>query len=241
MSLATSDPKRKEPKTTSSTDGPPSTDSRPANRIGATELRRRFWHMAPGFLPLLLWPIPHADPISPTLRAIIIALVLGLGASIFVNFRRIARADDRDDNRLQAVTGYAGSVLVVLMLFPAYAELGLTVLAVLAFGDGSATLGGIVLGGPRIPWNSQKTWSGSLCFVLVGGLMAATIYWGETHNLEAQRQGVTFATALLCGGSAAVAGAIAESLPTRINDNIRVGAAAAVTVILTHGIVVGWS
>jgi phytol kinase len=196
--------------------------------------------MAPGLLPFVLWPISHRDPISPTLRAIIVALVVGLGLLIFLNFRRIAR-QGRHDDRLPAVVGYAGSVLLTLLIFPAQAELGLTVLGVLALGDGSATLGGMLLGGPTLPWNPRKTWSGSLCFVLVGGLLASVIYWGETHNLEAQTPGVSFATALACGIPAALAGAIVESLPLRINDNIRVGVAAAVTVAVAHGIVVGWS
>ncbi len=208
--------------------------------IGSTELKRRLWHMSPGFLPFLLWPIPHADPISPTLRAIMILLVVGLGIWIFANFRQIAR-QHRIDDRLQAVGGYAGSVLIMLLLFPADAQLGLAVLAVLAFGDGSATLGGLLLGGPTVPWNRAKTWSGSACFVLVGGMMASVIYWGETHNLEAQTPGVPFTIALLCGVSAAMAGAIVESLPIGINDNIRVGAAASLTIVAVHGLVVGWS
>lgn len=169
-----------------------------------------------------------------------IVLAVGLGAWIFANFRQIARKHVLD-SRSQAVAGYAGSVLLMLLLFPSHAELGLAVLAVLAFGDGSATLGGLVLGGPRLAWNRSKTWSGTGCFVLVGGLMASVVYWGETHNFEAQTPGVDFSTALVCGVSAALAGAVVESLPSRINDNIRVGVAASVTIVAAHSLVVGWS
>lgn len=196
--------------------------------------------MSPGLLPFLLWPIPHADPISPTLRGILVTIILGLGVAIFLRFRRIARKGECGD-RLGAVAGYAGSVLLMLLLFPGQAELGLTVLAVLAFGDGSATLGGKLLGGPRVPWNHDKTISGLACFVLVGVPMASIIYWGETHNLEARGPAAGWSTALVCGGAATVAAAIVESLPSSINDNIRVGVTAAATVAAAHGIMVGWS
>ncbi len=70
--------------------------------------------------------------------------------------------------------------------------------------------------------------------------MAAIVYWGETHNLEAQTPGVSFVTALYCAGMTVVAAAIAESLPSRLNDNLRVGVTAAVVGAAMHGMLVGW-
>ncbi len=128
-----------------------------SHRLGQNELRRRFWHMSPGLLPILLWLIPHADPMSPTLRLIIVLVAIGCGLAIFVKYRRIQRPEDY--GRLTSVMGYAGSVLATVMLFPSALEIGLAVLAILAFGDGAATLGGRLLRGPRLPWNSDKTWS----------------------------------------------------------------------------------
>lgn len=210
------------------------------NQVGQMELRRRLWHMLPGLLPFLLWPIPHADPISPTLRAIMILVIGSIAGWIYFQYRHIARNEDRQ--AFGAVAGYAGSVIGMLLLFPWHAELGLTVLAVLAFGDGSATLGGLLLRGPTLPWNRDKTWAGSFCFVLVGAPLAAIIYWGESHNLEAvTNPDVSYTTALLCGSAATFAAAVSESIATRINDNIRVGLTAAVTLIVAHGWLVGWS
>ena len=142
---------------------------------------------------------------------------------------------------MSAVAGYAASVLLTLIAFPGDAELGLTVLAVLAFGDGSATLGGLLIGGPKLPWNRDKTFAGLLCFLVVGGAMSTVVYWGETvMNSEALPPRATILSALVCGGSATGVAAIVESVSSRINDNIRVGAAAAVTVTTAHGLVVGW-
>lgn len=209
-------------------------------RIGVTELRRRLWHISPGLLPFALWPISHADPISPTLQWIMVALIGVLALHILVRYQRIARVG-RPDHRTGPVIGYAGSVLAALILLPGQAEIGLTVLAILAFGDGFATLGGMLLRGPKLPWNPAKSWSGMQCFMWVGGLMGAVIYWGESHNLEALAPGVSWAQALACGMSAALIAAIAESIPTQIDDNLRVGVSALATLIVLHTYVFGWA
>jgi dolichol kinase len=205
----------------------------------ATEWRRRAWHAGPGLLPFLLWTVPHRDPISPTLQGIMILLVLGLAGHVFWRYHRIERQHDRE--RVAAVMGYALSVLVMLLMFPQHAELGLTVLAVLAFGDGSATLGGLTFGGPKLPWNPKKTWSGLVSFLAVGIPLAAVIYWGETYfNPESlEYQSVPFSTALLCAGVAVSFAAIAESVPSRINDNVRVGLASALGVTIMHALLLG--
>lgn len=197
------------------------------------ELKRRFWHMSPGVLAFGLLVVPHADPISPTLQLIILTCCLTIGIRILLGFRQIQRRGEGAG--LGAVGGYSLSVLATIFLFPRHLELGLAVLAILAFGDGSATLFGSIFRGPRLPWNSGKSWIGLLGFIVMGSLMAAWIYWGETHNFEASDPPVSFGTALLLTAPAVVAAAIAESIRSRINDNIRVGVVAAVALVLLHG------
>jgi phytol kinase len=213
----------------------------PASPAGmtSTEWRRRLWHAGPGLLPFLLWAIPHRDPISPTLLVVMLLLVCGLAGHVYWRYQQIERGQDHE--RLSAVAGYALSVLVTFLIFPRHAELGLTVLAVLAFGDGSATLGGLLLGGPKLPWNPRKTWAGLASFLAVGTPLASLFYWGETRfNPESlEYQAVPFTTALCCAGVAVCFAAIAETLPSRINDNIRVGIAAALGVTTMHALLLG--
>jgi dolichol kinase len=196
--------------------------------------------MAPGLLPPLLWFVPHRDPLSPTLQAILFGLGVALGAHVYWRYQHIRRPEDTE--RAAAVLGYALSVLGMLAAFPGQPQLGLAVLAVLAFGDGSATLGGKLLGGPTLPWNREKTWSGLACFLLFGTLTAATFYWGEPwFNPEAlEHRHVGFDTSLLCAAFATSAAALAESVRSRVNDNVRVGFVAAVAVTLAHAVLVGW-
>ncbi|MCH7987562.1 MAG: hypothetical protein IID46_00265 [Planctomycetes bacterium] len=210
------------------------------SRLEKSEWRRRLWHVFPGLFAFLPWLVSHRDPISPTLQLIVLMVTAGLGIGIFLRYRFIARKDDTQ--RMEAVLGYSMAVLITVLIFPAHLELGLTVLAILAFGDGSATLVGRLLGGPSLPWNSEKTWSGFFAFLFVGGMAASAIYWGETHmNPETGNASFPFGTALICGMVTALVAAVAESLHSRINDNIRVGLSAAVTVALMHGIMIGWS
>jgi dolichol kinase len=210
-----------------------------AGRIDPQELRRRVWHMAPGLLPFLLWPISHRDPLSPTIRLVFFGIFVALTAAISWNWRRIAREGVGDRDRLAAVYGYAGSVLLMLLAFPAHAECGLALLGVLAFGDGAATLFGKLVGGPRLPWNGAKSVAGLCGFLLVGVPVTAAIYWGESHNLEAVGPGPEWGQALFVAMVGVAAGAIAESVPSRVNDNIRVGLAGAVGLLAAHGMVFG--
>jgi hypothetical protein len=91
--------------------------------LSSRESRRRLWHMTPGLLAFPLQFISHADPLSPTLRGIILAVICLLSAQIYLGFRRIQR--EQRENGLWAVAGYALSVLGTIVLFPDRLEVGL--------------------------------------------------------------------------------------------------------------------
>lgn len=207
------------------------------HRLDGRELRRRFWHMAPGLAPIILWFIPHRDPISPTLMIIVATVAAIIAAKIYFQFLKIQRVGEHNDG--SAVLGYSMSVLGAFLLFPAHAEIGLTVLAILAFGDGSATLIGLAVGGKSLPWNPKKSWSGAVGFVLIGLPVAAVVYWQETHNLEAIGPGVTLAQACLCVSPAVVLAMLAESIDIKLNDNIRVGVVAVLMLAIMHAAMFG--
>ena len=195
--------------------------------------------MLPGLLPFVLWVVPHKDPLSATAQLIFVGIFLLLTAALFWNWSRISRTGIGNSDRLAAIYGYAGPVLMTLLLFPSHAECGLAVFAVLAFGDGSATLFGRLVGGLRLPWNPEKSVAGLVGFFLVGTPMTAIIYWGESHNIEAIGPSATAIQALIIATAGVSAGAIAESIVSRVNDNLRVGFASATAILLTHALLVG--
>ena len=64
--------------------------------------------------------------------------------------------------------------------------------------------------------------------------MATLTYWtGSIPHPSLMQAG-------LCAGVSVLVAAIVESLPLRFNDNAFVGTSAAVTLIVMHGLVVGW-
>lgn len=199
--------------------------------LSVKELKRRLWHMLPGLLPIASYIYPHKDPLSPTFQKIAAGLIVGIAALLLWRYKTIRRTGEQSE--LAAVFGYSVSVLATLLLFPKHAELGMLVLCVLAFGDGMATTIGLLLRGPRLPWNQDKSWAGTLAFVGFGGYLASLAYWAESQPRA------NWSIALTCGFTAAIVAAIAESLPSRVNDNVRVGIASAVTAVTTHAMFVG--
>ena len=204
-----------------------------AERLGPRDLTRRLWHMTPGLLPCLFWVLPHADPLTPVWLFNIAMDGFILAFSCCYWSRTFSREGER--NCLCASIGYSTLVVLAVFLFPGQIEIGMAVLAILAFGDGSATLGGLLLKGPTLPWNREKTWAGSTCFLLGGVPLATLYYWAEA------RPGVPWNVALLCAGTAAVMSAIAESVSSRINDNIRVGVTALLMMVNMNHYLLGWS
>lgn len=187
-----------------------------AARLGQSELRRRLLHMVPGLLPILLWLYPHEYPDwEPQIRVWVAGLAMLLAFFGLKHFQSVARSGESAG--LGSVLGYSFAVLGALAVAPLHPEYALIVLTILAFGDGSATLGGMLIGGPRLPWNRQKTWAGLLCFAGSGTLVAAFTYWAEVKPTP------EWGAAFTIGATVATAAAIAESLPMRVNDNFRVG------------------
>lgn len=211
---------------------PAGTDTWGFTPLPYREVKRRFWHICPGILAFGLHLFSHRDPISPTLCWIILGCCVVIGMRILAGFRQVRRRGEGAG--VAAVAGYALSVLLTVLVFPGDLEIGVSVLSILAFGDGSATLLGMMFRGPRLPWNSAKSWSGLTGFTVVGTLMTSWIYWGETRNPESLSPAVSFLTAMLLVSPAVVAAALAESLRSRVNDNVRVGIVSAAVLASVH-------
>ena len=205
---------------------------RVVDALGVSEFRRRLLHMLPGLLPGCLWFIPHNDPWGVLLIGASILLALTISTVAIVREREFVR--ENESHWYQAVIGYMAPVMLLLLFLPGRSELGLMTLGILAFGDGSATLGGTLLGGRRLPWNRRKTWAGLFCFVVFGSIVAAFNYWIEA------RPAVPVGTVACIAIVATLMAAIVESLPIRSHDNLRVGTAAAATCVIMQGLLLGW-
>lgn len=203
-----------------------------AQRIGVCECRRRLLHMLPGLFPALLLILPHYDPWELPLKVCVVAFSMGTIAYAILRYNDFARPGESQWQ--VSVLGYTIPVIAMLLLLPGRSELGLLTLGVLAFGDGSAALGGKLIQGPKLPWNRSKTWAGLASFAIVGSIAASFSYWADA------RPAVPIRICCMIGAVAALMGAIVESLPIRSHDNFRVGATAALTGLAMHILLLGW-
>ncbi len=203
-----------------------------ASRLTPHEWRRRLIHMSPGVLPFVLMSVPHHDPVGWRLLSVVSLLTLGLVVFALRREKLFARAGER--GWATSVISYGIITTALLVAFPGQLELGMVVTIIIALGDGSATLAGLIVRGRRLPWNQAKSWVGLAAFLVCGGSLATLAYWFEA------RPGVSLPLALTCVMPAVFAAALAESLPVRMNDNIRVGVTGGLAMLMTQSAFVGW-
>jgi uncharacterized membrane protein len=101
----------------------------------------------------------------------------------------------------------------------------------MAFGDGLATLAGMRSKGARLPWNAEKSWTGTIVFFIAAaagafGLMVYTTYFRGPH----------FGIGWLAFLSIAVAlsAAAVESMDMKLDDNLSVPLAAGLVLWVLH-------
>ena len=113
------------------------------------------------------------------------------------------------------IVAYPVSVLVLILLYGRRMEVVGAVWAIMALGDGSASIAGETLRGPAVPWNRGKTWSGFVAFIAAGTLGSfALARW-----IAPSFPGLNLL--LICAATATV-GAVVETLPIGLDDNISV-------------------
>lgn len=205
----------------------------PASRIANQEWRRRLWHFFPGILAFIMTQIPHMDPIRLWTIGTGVALGLGLVVYSSIRFHKLYRRHP-EEGRFSSTLGYGLPIIPLLLIFRGHLELGLAATTIIAFGDGSATMMGLLLRGPRLPWNRAKSIVGTVCFMGIGTLMASLVYWIEALP------DVSYGTAVAVTAPVAICCALLESLPLRVNDNLVVSASASVLLLVMQTLLVGW-
>ncbi|HEX8172869.1 MAG TPA: DUF92 domain-containing protein [Thermoanaerobaculia bacterium] len=177
------------------------------------ELLRKSLHIAFGFglltLRLLPWPV---------VAAVCVAAVL---SNWLLLHRLVGTRVSRHERGYDAGTVlYPVSVLVLVLVFRNalhYAAIGW---ALLAFGDGTATLVGKSFRTSALPWNRDKSIGGFAAFLIAGSAAALAAAWYMQYD------------APLVVLTAAIAAAIAESLPLGVDDNVTVPFASSVALVI---------
>ncbi len=221
-----------------------------------SELPRKLVHVGMGAFALLLrWLAPW--------QAVFMAgaaLISNLFFLHSISRGALLRPAEQASRFSRGVVLYPATLLLTFIVFGSRLELAAGVWALLAVGDGMAALSGLTIGGPRLPWNPKKTWSGLIAFVLFGTASSAWIIrWTQQAGSWTIGGSLTPGGLLTLGGSdpsarigasfllgaplgeagavslpgalpflvisclvAACAAALAESLDSKVDDNILV-------------------
>jgi dolichol kinase len=183
-----------------------------SNRKGSEGVRRTVHFLAGGCAFLLA-------PLGARWGAVIAAaaLLYNAGLAPALGLDRSYRREG--EGVWGGLTTYPLAVLLLIVLTPRL-EIAAAAWAVLAAADPVAAAVGTRLPQPPVPFNRRKSLAGSAAGALAGTLASfAVLLW-----MDAPR-------ALLPALSAGVAGAAAEALPLRGDDNLRLAAAAAMALL----------
>jgi uncharacterized protein (TIGR00297 family) len=146
--------------------------------------------------------------------------VLALLFNLFL-LPRLA-VDLRKSPRQDAATGvwtgiilYPLSVLALILFYRHHLYIAAAAWAIMALGDGMASVTGEALHGPGLPWNRGKTWTGFGGFVVAGTVGAFVLTHWVAPTLPADK-------VWMVSAAAAIVGAVVESLPIKLDDNVSV-------------------
>jgi uncharacterized protein (TIGR00297 family) len=176
------------------------------------ELVRKGLHIGAGFTALLL----RDGGFWVGVGIALFGLLLAEGIVPKLLGRRLWRQREHEAGGAPAFRLFPLAFLGVLLLFSGRLEVVAATWALLAFGDGAAALVGRWLPLARLPWNVEKSWGGFLACALAGGAgVVGLVAWTAPGAHGSTRLWVAGA---LCGLLAAGL----ESVPERLDDNLRV-------------------
>jgi uncharacterized protein (TIGR00297 family) len=119
---------------------------------------------------------------------------------------------------------YPLAVLLLILVFRRRLDIVAAAWGIMAAGDGFATIAGRAVGHRPVPWNREKTIEGTLAFILAGGLAGVLLALWVRPSVTPTP---SIAFALMAPVAAAIAAALVETIPVKLDDNISVPASAA--------------
>ena len=175
--------------------------------LTASEWKRKAVHASMGLFALALRWLTWRQAALLAFAALLLNLFL---------LPRFGRGIYRDASRKRdvGIVAYPAVVLVLVLVFRGrYLPIAAAVWAMMAFGDPAASIFGKEIGGPRLPWNRQKTWIGLLADWAIGGAAAVGVF-----RFVSERELRPESVALLVGAAALFA--LLESIRAGIDDNL---------------------
>lgn len=186
-----------------------------------SETRRQLLHMAMASFALLLRVLTWWQAAACALLAFLFNLFVlpRIGGDAF------NRPADTARGYPLGILFYPLSVLLLILAFPRRPDIVAAAWAIMALGDGAATMVGTRSRGRRLPWNRDKSVAGMVAFAAAGAVGAVALaLWTRPVVTPVPPLAFTLVAPIL----AAIAAAGVESMPVGLDDNISVPIAAAI-------------
>lgn len=184
------------------------------------ETKRQLVHMSLGFL-IFLFPWLEVSDVRLLLFGLLLMSIVAVPRLPIRN--HVYRPQDFSSGFATGALSYFGTLFILsyLVTLPVLAGSW----ALLAFGDGAATLYASHKPSQHLPWNHKKSYNGLLAFILLGWLTCFVVI--TLINPVMRLDGVLLATAL-----AAVIAGVVESTSIKIDDNITVSVVGALVLTM---------
>jgi dolichol kinase len=145
--------------------------------------------------------------------------------------------DERKAGYSIAMICYGILMIIGTILFRDSLINALILLSVIAFGDGFSGLIGATYRGTALPWNLNKTWSGTMSFIIFGTIGALVlILFYAVFTIHIQFVLNLGALPIFRVLMIMIIGALVESIPWRQPDNIPVGIVTIIALYATMGL-----
>ncbi len=187
-----------------------------------SETRRQIVHIAMSAFALLLRWLTWWQAALFALAALAFnALVLPRAGGAL-----LSRPADATRGYPLGILVYPLSVLLLVLAFPRRPDIAAAAWGILAWGDGCATLVGRAAGRHRLAWNRDKSVEGTAAFFLSASIAGVALAWWTAPAITPAPPLLFVVGAPVV---AALAAALAETIPIRLDDNFTVPAVAGAT------------
>jgi uncharacterized protein (TIGR00297 family) len=203
------------------------------------ESARQWVHIGSGLFALLLRFLTWWQAAALAVTALVVnALVLPR-----IGGRRLYRPIDEARGFPLGILLYPLSVLILILAFPERLDIVAAAWGVLAFGDGFATLFGRAWNAKAakaakttLPWNGEKTIAGTTAFFVFGSVAGVALACWTRSSVTPRPP---FMFSLVAPMVAAGVGALVETIPVRLDDNISVPFSSAGVMWLASAVTAG--
>lgn len=139
------------------------------------------------------------------------------------------REKEKETGIATGILIYPVTVLILIVLFRGQLYLAAAGWGILSFGDGFATIVGKAIGKKKLPWNKDKSWAGSIAYVISGTIGATFFMWWSSVNPTTPLTISVTAMATICFVGSLVAGLV-ETFDLPVDDNLTAPLAGALAI-----------